>query len=172
MSDSEESIPLLTSLLPDLRRRAREERRANKKFFRKLAARPPRNLDATATRLHEEVFEEIDCLQCANCCKTTSPIFRDVDIGRIARRLGMRPAGFVERYLHLDEEGDYVLNTAPCPFLGTDNYCSIYDARPRACRDYPHTDRKNFHQILDLTLNNTAVCPAAFEVVRRLRASW
>ncbi|MEL7427036.1 MAG: YkgJ family cysteine cluster protein, partial [Bacteroidota bacterium] len=63
----------------------------------------------------------------------------------------------------------YVLNTAPCPFLGDDNYCSIYSVRPRACREYPHTDRKNFHQILNLTLKNTAVCPATFRIVQRLK---
>ena len=87
----------------------------------------------------------------------------------IARHLGQRPADFVDQYLHLDEDGDYVLNEAPCAFLGEDNYCSIYEVRPRACREYPHTDRKNFHQILGLTLKNTAVCPAVFEVVKRLR---
>lgn len=155
---------------PDqLKQRAKDERKANKKFFRQLARRKPRQLDQTVAELHDAVFEEVDCLSCANCCKTTSPIFIDKDIDRIARHLGMRPAQFVSTYLHLDEEGDYVLNEAPCPFLGADNYCSIYDARPRACREYPHTNRKNFHQILDLTLKNTSVCPAAFEVVKRLR---
>jgi len=166
---SEEEPLSAASLLPLLQQRAREERKANKKYFRKLARRPPRDLDPIVTGIHEAVFEEIDCLECANCCKTTSPIFRDVDIDRIAAHLGIRPGDFVERYLHLDEEGDYVLNSAPCPFLGPDNYCSVYEVRPRACREYPHTDRKNFHQILDLTLKNTAICPAAFAIVRQLR---
>ena len=161
----------MEDILRNLQQRARDEKKANRRYFRKLAQRPPRQLDETVATLHGEVFREIDCLQCANCCKTTSPIFRDVDIERIARHLAIRPAELVAQYLHLDEEGDYVLNTAPCPFLGADNYCSIYEARPRACREYPHTDRKNFHQILDLTLRNTAVCPAAFEVVRRLRTA-
>lgn len=155
--------------LDQLKQRAKDERKGNKKYFKKLAQRPPRQLDATAGALHDEVFAEMDCLHCANCCKTTSPIFRDKDIDRIARHLGQRPADFVETYLHLDEDGDYVLHSSPCPFLGTDNYCSIYEARPKACREYPHTNRKNFHQILDLTLKNTSICPAAFEVVRRLR---
>lgn len=161
----------MEDILRNLKQRAQDEKKANRRYFRKLAQRPPRQLDETVAALHGEVFREIDCLQCANCCKTTSPIFRDVDIERIARHLGVRPAELVAQYLHLDEEGDYVLNTAPCPFLGADNYCAIYEARPRACREYPHTDRKNFHQILDLTLRNTAVCPAAFEVVRRLRTA-
>lgn len=166
---SKEKPLSVVSLLPSLSRRAREERKANRKYFRKLARRPPRELDLTVAGIHREVFEEINCLECANCCKTTSPIFRDVDISRIATHLGMRPAELVEQHLHLDEDGDYVLNSAPCPFLGPDNYCSIYEVRPRACREYPHTDRKKFHQVLDLTLKNTAICPAAFAIVRRLR---
>lgn len=152
-----------------IKARAKDERKANKKFFNQLARQKPKQLDKTVSQLHDEVFEEIDCLVCANCCKTTSPIFIDKDIERIARHFGQRPAEFVEQYLHMDEDGDYVLNESPCAFLGEDNYCSIYEVRPRACREYPHTNRKNFHQILDLTLKNTAVCPAVFEVVRRLR---
>lgn len=152
-----------------LRQRARDEKKANRKYFNKLAHRKPKELDAIVSGLHEEVFQEVDCLQCANCCKTTSPIFRDKDIERIAAFLRLRPGELAARYLHIDEDGDYVLNSSPCPFLGEGNYCSIYEARPRACREYPHTDRKHFHQILDLTLKNTMVCPAAFEVVKRLR---
>ena len=158
----------MTTDLQHLRARARDEKKRWKKYFRKLAQRPPKNLDGTMADLHEEVFAEIDCLTCANCCKTTSPIFRDIDIERIARHLGMRPAELVAQYLHLDNEGYYVLNIAPCPFLGSDNYCDIYEVRPKACREYPHTDRKNFHQILNLTLKNTEICPATFEIVRRL----
>jgi uncharacterized protein len=164
-----DSNTLLPALLPRLRERAQDERKANQKYFRKLAQRKPKALDRHAAELHEEVFAEIDCLQCANCCKTTSPIFRDKDIERIAAHLRLRPAQFTARYLRLDEEGDYVLTQAPCPFLGADHYCSIYSVRPKACQEYPHTDRKNFHQILGLTLKNTAICPAAFELVRRLR---
>lgn len=148
---------------------ASEALKGNKKFFARLKARPPRDLDEQFHDLHEEVFREIDCLACANCCKTTSPIFRDVDISRLARHLGLKPGQLIEQHLHLDQEGDYVLNTAPCPFLGADNYCSVYEARPKACREYPHTDRKNMLQILPLTLRNTLVCPAVGEVVRRLR---
>lgn len=151
-----------------LRQRALADRKRFKRFFGRLKRLRPKSLDSVTHQLHRDVFDEIDCLTCANCCKTTSPIFRDVDIARIAQHLGLRPAAFIEKYLRLDEEGDYVLRTAPCPFLGTDHYCQIYAVRPKACREYPHTDRKNMHQILDLTLKNTQICPAAYEVVRRL----
>ena len=165
MKSDPENLQDLIARLPAL---AREGREQTQRFFRKLARRPPRDLDDRMARLHEEAFSRIDCLDCANCCKTTSPIFRDIDIDRIARHLGMRPAALIEQHLHLDDEGDYVLNQAPCPFLGDDNYCSIYEARPRACREYPHTDRKNFHQILGLTQKNMAICPAAYRIVQEL----
>ena len=167
--DEERILEEMPQRLRHLRQRAKDEKKENKRYFQKLGRRRPKELDAAVALLHEEVFQDTDCLQCANCCKTTSPIFRDKDIERIATHFRVRHGEFVEKYLHIDEDGDYVLNTAPCPFLGSDNYCSVYDIRPKACREYPHTDRKNFYQILDLTLKNTMICPAAFEVVKRLR---
>jgi Fe-S-cluster containining protein len=140
-----------------------------KRYLNRLKVRPPKRLDEAFEAEHEAVFAQTDCLQCANCCQTTSPIFIDADIDRIARHLRLRPADFVARYLRRDADGDWVLQQAPCPFLGTDFYCAIYDVRPRACREYPHTNRKRMHQILDLTLANTRVCPAVAEIVERLR---
>ncbi len=157
--------------LEELPAKAADRRKENQQYFQKMRKKKPKQLDETVAALHDEVFEEVDCLQCANCCKTTSPVFTDKDIERIAKHLRMRPAIFVETYLHIDEDQDYVLNEAPCPFLGLDHYCSIYDVRPKACREYPHTNRKRFHQILSLTLKNTEICPAAFEVVERLKAA-
>ncbi len=119
--------------------------------------------------LHRETFERTDCLQCANCCKTTGPLFTRADIERIARHLRMKPGRFIENYLQLDEEQDHVLQEVPCTFLGPDNYCSIYEVRPKACREFPHTDRKKFHQISRLTLKNIAICPAAYEIVEAMK---
>ena len=149
--------------------KAQQFKKENKKLLTSAAKR--KDLDDFFHTAHEEAFEKIDCLTCANCCKTTSPIFRDVDIDRIAKHLGMRPSLFTEKYLHIDEDHDWVLNFAPCPFLGSDNYCSIYEVRPKACREYPHTDRKNMSQIMDLTYRNTLVCPAVAEMVEKIRLS-
>lgn len=137
-------------------------------ILRRLKARPPKHLDETFARLHDEVFAETDCLACANCCKTTSPIFTDADIERIARHLRLRPADFVAKYLHLDADRHYVLNAAPCAFLDGENYCAIYDVRPKACREYPHTNRRRMHQLLDLTRKNAEICPAVARIVERL----
>ncbi len=152
--------------LPQL---AADKKNENQRFFKKLKARPPRTLDALMQDLHHDEFSRTDCLECANCCKTTGPLFTGADIERIAAHLRLKPGQFTEQYLRLDEDGDYVLQQVPCPFLGADNYCHIYDARPKACREYPHTDRKKFHQITALTLKNTSICPAAFRIVEEMK---
>ena len=141
----------------------------NGKFLASLKKKDSRRVDAVFHTLHNEVFEEIDCLSCANCCKTTSPIFYQNDIERAAKALGMKPGNFVGKYLKVDEDNDFVLQSSPCPFLGADNYCGIYEDRPKACREYPHTNRKKMVQITELTLKNTRICPAVFEMVERLK---
>lgn len=160
----------MEDLLKNLPNRAKDTHKANKKFFAKLKKRPPKQLDGIMQELHDEAFSRIDCLACANCCKTTGPLFTDKDIERVSKHFRMKPQAFIETYLKVDEEGDHVLQSVPCTFLGADNYCSIYEVRPKACREYPHTDRKKFHQITNLTLKNVAICPAAFEIVEALRA--
>jgi Fe-S-cluster containining protein len=142
---------------------------SNKKLIAKLQRLKPKDLDDVAQALHEETFEHIDCLQCANCCKTTSPIFQEGDITRIAKHLKMKTSVFIATYLHIDADGDYVLNTAPCPFLDDENYCTVYANRPTACREYPHTNRKRFYQLLDLSLKNTEICPAVYHILEELK---
>ena len=141
----------------------------NRKFLQSLKKKDARVVDDAFHDLHNEVFEETDCLQCANCCKTTSPIFYQTDIERVAKALRIKPGDFIETYLHIDEDKDYVLKSSPCPFLDADNYCKVYESRPKACREYPHTDRKKMIQITELTFKNTLVCPAVLEIVERLK---
>ena len=148
---------------------SRNKEQENKKFLAGLKKKDSRRLDDAFHTLHEAVFEELDCLTCANCCKTTSPIFYQNDIERVSKSLRMKPGDFIEKYLRIDEDKDYVLKSSPCPFLDSENYCSVYADRPKACREYPHTNRKKMVQITELTLKNTMVCPAVFEIVERLK---
>jgi Fe-S-cluster containining protein len=159
MIPSPESLPSL----------ARKAKGSTKVFFDKLKKENPRLIDDAFHGAHEAVFEHVDCLTCANCCKTTSPIFYERDIERLAKALHLKPSQFIGQYLRVDEDRDYVLKSAPCPFLAADNTCDVYHHRPTACREYPHTDRKRMHQILDLTLRNTSVCPAVFTIVERMK---
>ena len=153
--------------LLDLSKQAKDK---NKSYIKKLKKKKAKHIDTAFHKKHEDVFEVIDCLKCANCCKTTSPIFRDIDIKRIAKKQKIKVIDFIESYLRVDSDGDYVLKSSPCVFLDEDdNTCSIYEYRPLACEGYPHTNRKNMYQILDLTLKNTEVCPAAARIVTDLQ---
>ena len=138
---------------------------ATKKVFRKMKQAKPNDLDQKFHKGHEAEFKKMDCLSCANCCKTTSPIFRDADIRRISKNLRIKEGKFISDYLKMDEDQDYVLKSSPCSFLDNDNSCSIYDVRPLACREYPHTDRKNMFQVLEITAENSLICPAVARIV-------
>lgn len=118
--------------------------------------------------LHEEAFTKVNCLECANCCRNYSPRFKTPDIKRISKHLGMKEGAFIESYLRLDEDGDYVVKSSPCPFLGSDNYCGIYDVRPSDCARYPYTDEDVLLKRPQLTLKNSTVCPAVHYVLEKL----
>ena len=118
--------------------------------------------------LHEEAFEKIDCLQCANCCKNYSPRFKMPDIKRISKYLGMKEGDFINIYLVQDNEGDYVTKSKPCPFLGADNYCDIYEARPSDCHRFPYTDEDVLLKRPVITLKNSTFCPIVYYVLENL----
>ena len=148
---------------------AQQKEKENKSFFKQLKRVKPKVLDQKMHQVHQEVFACTDCLKCANCCTTTGPLFTDKDIGRIAKHLKLKPSELTQMYLRIDEDNDYILQQVPCAFLGEDNRCSIYDVRPKACREFPHTNRKKQHQILNLTQKNVTVCPAVYQIVERLK---
>ncbi|WP_430811359.1 MULTISPECIES: YkgJ family cysteine cluster protein [unclassified Carboxylicivirga] len=153
----------------ELKQKAQNKAKENKAFLAKLKKKRPKSLDEEAQQLHHEVFSYTDCLGCANCCKSISPIVTNRDVDRLANHLRLRPREVIEQYLVLDDDNDYIFRETPCPFLMPDNYCMVYSARPRACREYPHTDRKRLYQITTLTYKNTFICPAAFDVVEGLK---
>lgn len=155
--------------LKSLPQRAARAKKPNRKLVRRLKKINPRKLDAIIHRLHDESFEHIDCLKCGNCCRSISPIIIDKDIDRISKHLQIKPSEFAEKYLEQDDAGVYGFNQTPCPFLGDDNYCAIYKLRPRACAEYPHTDRSRVYQALDLSIKNTGICPAVYEIFEKLK---
>ncbi|HWB24494.1 MAG TPA: YkgJ family cysteine cluster protein [Chitinophagaceae bacterium] len=118
--------------------------------------------------LHEEAFSKIDCLTCAACCKNYSPRFKTPDIKRISKHLGMRESEFIEKYLALDEDGDYVVTRTPCPFLQEDNRCGIYEERPSDCRRFPYTDEDVLIKRQNITLKNATFCPIVYYVLEKL----
>lgn len=148
---------------------ALQKQKENKKFLDALKKKPPKDLDYKVQETHNEVFDTIDCLKCANCCKTTGPLFTEKDIERIAKHFRIKAVEFEEKFLRIDEDRDKVLQNLPCVFLNNDNTCSIYEIRPKACREFPHTDRKKIYQINAITIKNTVICPAAYEFLEILK---
>jgi hypothetical protein len=118
--------------------------------------------------LHEEAFKKIDCLSCANCCRNYSPRFKTPDIKRISKHLKMKEGFFIQTYLRVDEDGDYVTKTSPCPFLGEDNFCTIYENRPSDCHRFPYTDEDVIFKRPAITLKNSTFCPAVYFVLEKL----
>jgi len=156
----------------DLLRNWEKKSGERQKIYKQFLQKPDKNkVLKQLPDLHEEAFEKVDCLQCANCCKNYSPRFKTPDIKRISRHLKMRESEFIEAYLKVDEEGDYVAKSLPCPFLGDDNYCSIYDQRPSDCHRFPYTDEDVLIKRPQLTLKNTSFCPITYYVIEKLIAA-
>ena len=154
--------------LEQLAEKAKVNHKANKKFFAKLKKRPPKQLDGLMQELHADEFTRTDCLECANCCKTLPALMSKRDIKRIAKHLSMSRKSFQDKYVREDEDGDIVIDGAPCPFLQEDNKCSIYEVRPASCKQYPHSGGHQFYDLIELHRKNINHCPALYEIVETL----
>lgn len=119
-------------------------------------------------KLHNEAMDAINCLDCGACCKTYSPRFKTPDIKRIAKHLHLKEGVFIETYLKLDQEGDYVVQSSPCPFLGDKNYCAIYEVRPSDCARFPYTNEDVLIKRKSLTLKNASFCPIVYFVLEKM----
>lgn len=137
-------------------------------LFSFLKIRQPKDIDVVVKRFHGEAFEKIDCLECGNCCKTLGPMVNQKDVEDAAKVLRMKPSAFMEKYLKTDEDNDLVFKEMPCPLLMNDNHCSIYGNHPKACREYPHTDKSKFLNRRFITMKNAEVCPAVALIVQSL----
>ncbi len=155
----------MDKLLENWQKKSAENQKKYKQYLQR--ANKNRVLKALPA-LHDEAFEKIDCLNCAACCKNYSPRFKTPDIKRISKYLKMKEGDFIHTYLQIDKEGDYVLQTRPCSFLGADNFCSIYDVRPSDCSRFPYTNEDVIIKRQSLTLKNSEFCPAVYYVLEKL----
>lgn len=134
-----------------------------------MLSRSPKNMVLSALpELHYQAFEKINCLDCAACCRNYSPRFKTTDIRRIAKFLNLKESIFIDTYLQIDADGDFVLKAKPCPFLGSDNACSIYEVRPGDCARFPYTDEDVIVKRIPLTLKNSTFCPIVYTVLEGL----
>lgn len=141
-----------------------------KKFLKKVETKPPRHLYKTMIDIDAAVWQEIDCLTCANCCKKMTPTFTDKDIKRIAKHLDMKEQEFKDKWLYYDKkDGDWMNTKQPCQFLNLQtNMCSIYEVRPADCSGFPHFKKKEPTLYMHVHQQNIQYCPATYKMVEKL----
>lgn len=140
------------------------------KYLRMVERLKPAGLDDLAEQINTEVWQEVDCLSCANCCKRMTPTFTAKDIRRISKHLKMRPKDFKERWLVYEKKDkDWVNKLQPCQFLNlSTNMCSIYEVRPEDCASFPHITKKKMLDYMHVHRQNVAYCPATFKMVEKM----
>lgn len=153
----------------DLRRLAGNARDANSRLLARLKKMDHGKVDRLFHDLHHQAFAEYDCLECANCCKSISPMVTHHDVDKMAAGLRQRPSDLVVRYLAVEPDGSYVFRNQPCPFLDSDLYCLVYRHRPKACAGYPHTDHRGMHRLTAITLENSFICPVVYAILEELK---
>lgn len=143
-----------------------------RRFLTKVEKKTPKNVDEIAEKLNAVVWEEVDCVQCANCCKTMSPNYTRKDIYRIAQHLNMSIADFKKQWLYKDKSGDWMNVKQPCQFLQADNMCSIYTVRPADCAGFPHLTKKKMVDYIHVHKQNVEYCPATYTFVEKMERLW
>ena len=153
------------------RQKVRHNKKTLKNFLTRIGKNPPRGLDSIAVTLEQEVWKEVDCMSCANCCKTMSPTYTKADIKRISKHFSQTPEEFTKQWLRKDREGDLLNKTEPCQFLDLkDNKCSIYAIRPLDCSGFPHLRKKKMVDYMHVHKQNIELCPATYRLVEKMQS--
>jgi uncharacterized protein len=156
--------------LRSFKRKLKLNKRRMKTFLTKTENNPPRGLDKITAALEPEVWKEIDCLTCANCCKTMTPTYTTADIKRIAAHFKQTPQEFKDKWLMYEKKDkDWQNKKQPCQFLNLkDNKCSIYEIRPLDCSGFPHLPRKKMVDYMHVHKQNIEYCPATYKLVEKM----
>lgn len=160
-----------TIYLKKLKKKFDLNRKSFRYFITRLDNNPPKNLDMIMEKIDKEVWAEVNCLSCANCCKVMSPTYTKEDIKRISAHLGMKPKDFKEKWLYLDKrDNEWMNKSRPCQFLDLKtNMCTIYEVRPADCAEFPHFLKKPQSDYLYIHKQNIEYCPASMLMVEKLK---
>jgi len=160
----------MEEIIKNWKKNAEKDHEKNFLYIRSLKFKDYDEVDRIAKEVHDEAFEKIDCLKCGNCCRSLKPILLEEDIERISTYLNISNAEMVDTYLEKDTDGDWRVNTLPCPFFNEENNkCKIYPVRPKDCAEYPHTNKKGFASRSHSHSWNTIDCPAVFYIVEEMK---
>ncbi len=147
-----------------------KNKRKMKLFLSTLEKNAPRRLDKIAEEVDKEIWQEVDCLTCSNCCRSMTPTFTKKDTERIAAHFNQTPDEFREKWLYKDKKGDWMNTKTPCQFLELKtNMCSIYTIRPEDCAGFPHFAKKKMTDYIHVHKQNIEYCPATYKMVEKMQ---
>ncbi len=157
--------------LKKLKKKFDLNRKSLRYFITRIYNNPPEKLDSLTAELEKEVWQEVSCLSCANCCKVMSPTYTTADIKRISAHLGMNPKQFKEKWLFREKkDNDWMNRTQPCQFLDLKtNKCTIYEVRPADCADFPHFQKRPAKDYFYIHKQNIEFCPATMLMVEKMQ---
>ena len=159
----------MASYLRSFAQKVRYHKTKLRRFLTKIKKTIPRNADQLTVLIEPEVWKEVDCLACANCCKQMSPTYNPADIKRIAAHENMTPAEFKSKWLYKDKTGDWLNKSTPCQFLNLKtNMCRIYTVRPSDCAGFPHLSKRKLVDYIHVHKQNIEYCPATFKMVEKM----
>lgn len=159
--------------LKSFKKTVEKNKRRMRMFLTKVEKNPPRRLDTLAEKIDKEVWQEVDCLTCSNCCRSMTPTFTVSDIDRIAAHFKQTPDEFKKKWLYKDKGGDWMNTKTPCQFLDLkSNKCSIYAIRPEDCAGFPHLTKKRMTQYIHVHKQNIEYCPATYKMVEKMQLSF
>jgi Fe-S-cluster containining protein len=157
--------------LPLIRRYSRHNESQDIRFraFLKFSNVSNAKLDTVVQETTDQVWKQVDCTKCANCCKTLDVVVDDADVKRLAEELKVSVKSFEHKYVAMRVGREKFLKGQPCVFLGDDNACRVYEHRPQACRDFPYLHAKDFRSRSLTMLANVDLCPIVFNVWQILK---
>lgn len=148
---------------------AEKNESVNDRFKNLLLLQRPDEVDELVLQLNAKISPQIDCTQCGNCCRSLMINVEKSDAKRLAVHLQMNVADFERKYVERSSSGLLsVMNTIPCHFLA-DNKCTVYEARPNECREFPGLHRPGFTARLFATFMHYGRCPIIYNVIEQLK---
>jgi Fe-S-cluster containining protein len=157
------TVPKIEIDLSRIQQVSQEHGDENWEFRSWLKQYAPDDIDGLVMTLSQKYFALIDCMQCANCCRSLHVEFKKSELFAIAKTLGQSIEAFQKQFM---SEGKV---NPPCPMLNG-KLCSIYENRPDVCRSYPHLEQPEFTSRLIGVIENVAICPIAFNMFEELKA--
>jgi Fe-S-cluster containining protein len=160
---------MITDLV-QIRRLELQQRSENARFRSYMKSH--RHSDRRLRRFGEEIEAEIDCTACANCCRVAEVGITERDVEKLSKFVGVNERECVEQFTAVDDSGAMILkrNEGGCVFL-EGNLCSVYEARPHNCANFPHVVRgtgsiaSRMWQFLD----RVSYCPIIYNWMEKVK---